>query len=346
MRLGFLVFSSMMLGCGCSSGTSAGSGAAQSKPPPCATPAHEVTTLYSGNVSGLAAVGDNVIIQAEGLLSVDIGSQQATPIAMVQNPSDLVALRDTLYFTATEPDGPPNAQGKQGSTTVFQSVPASGGTPETIPSINPGNLAHAVDDDSIYFDGFGSSSGASTVLKLTPPSTKPVELELDGSILINAIAVHAGQVYIAGDDFKSSSQTQNGVIEIISKNGGKARRLVSDIGHPFNLVADDRGLYWIEDPPNFGQSHLVRSNLDGSSRTTLVEALDSALAVAYGRLCFVGDALESISTSGGKPTTLATDQTSPGMFLVVGGNLVWVDPASKALSDPTVPRVLTTCISD
>jgi hypothetical protein len=184
------------------------------------------------------------------------------------------------------------------------------------------------------------------VLKLTPPSTKAVELELDGSILINAIAVHDGQIYVAGDDLRSSSQTQNGVIERISKNGGKAKRLVSDIGHPFNLVATGDGLYWTEDPPNFGRGHLVRSNLDGSSSTNLVEALDSTLAVAGGRVYFVGDAIESIATSGGEPSTLATDQTSPGMFLVVGGNLVWVDPASKALSDPTVPRLLTTCISD
>jgi hypothetical protein len=305
-----------------------------------------VTTLYSGNVSGVAASGSNVIIQAEGLLSVELSSQQATSVAMVQNPYNLVALHDVLYFTATEPAGAPDAQGKQGSESVFQSVPAGGGTPETIPGVTPGGLAHAVDDDSIYFDGLGSSSGVSTVLKLTPPSTKPVELDLDGQILINAIAVHDGQVYVAGDDFKSSSQTQNGVIERISKNGGKAQRLVSDIGHPFNLVADDDGLYWTEDPPNFGQGNLVRSNLDGSSRRDLTEALDSALAVAAGRLYFVADALESIPTSGGKPATLTTGQSNPGMFLIVGGNLVWVDPASKARSDPTVPNVLTTCLSN
>lgn len=345
MRLPALFFCSVLLTCGCSSGADIRSSSAASKPAPCSTPPHEITTLYSGNVSGIAAVGSDVIVQAEGLLSVDIASQQATPIAMVDNPYDLVALHDTLYFTATEPDGAPDAQGKVGSKTVFQSVPAAGGTPQTFADITPGNLAHAVDDDSMYFDGIGSSD-ATSVLKLTPPSTKPMELALDSVIVINAIAVHDGQVYVAGDDFKSKSQTQNGVIERISKNGGKVQRLVSDIGHPWNLIATDDGLYWIEDPPSFGQSHLVRSNLDGSSRKELIEALDSTLATAYGRLYFASDAIESISTSGGKPTTVATDQQSPGMFLVVGGNLVWVDPASRALSDTTVPSVLTTCISD
>jgi hypothetical protein len=228
---------------------------------------------------------------------------------------------------------------------VFQSVSTDGdgGTPQTIPGIAPGNLAHAVDDDSLYFDAIGANAA---VLKLTPPSATPVELDLNGSLLINAIAVHDGQVYVAGDDFASPSATQNGVIERVAKSGGRAERLVSDIGHPFNLVATDDGLYWTEDPPNFGSGHIVHSNLDGSSRRSLLETSASSLAVAGGRIYFTAGDVESISTSGGSATTLATDLQNPGMLLVTGSNLVWLDPATKARSDPTVPSVMTTCIAE
>ncbi len=342
--LGFLCLALLNSGCSSTGGTAATS--AKSKLAPCLTPPREVTTLYTGGVSGIAAVGDDIVIQGDGLVRVALSTGQATPVAMVQDPSGLVALDGTLYFTAEEPAGAPDAQGKQPSEAVFQSVPVDGGAPEPISGVTPGNLAHAVDDDSLYFDALASSSGGSAVMKLTPPSAEPVELALDGSILINAIAVHDGQVYVAGDDFKSSSQTQNGVIERIPKNGGRAERLVSDVGHPFALVADDSGLYWVEDPAGFGPAHVVHAGLDGSSRRELIEASDSSLALAAGRIYFSSDNLESIPTSGGEATTLATDLKSPGMFLVAGGNLVWVDPVTKALSDPTVPRLMTACLSD
>ncbi|HEX4336782.1 MAG TPA: hypothetical protein VH062_12770 [Polyangiaceae bacterium] len=343
MRNGAAFLFLVLLDAGCSSRSGHEPTATGTKSAACLTPRHQVTTLYSGNVSGFVAVGDALVVQGDGLVRVAMSTGQTTNIAMVQDPYDLVALDGTLYFTAEQLAGTPDAQGKQSSESVFQSVSADGGTPQTIPSMTPGTLAHAVDDDSLYFDVVSANA---EVLKLTPPSTTPVELDLDGSILINAIAVHDGEVYIAGDDLTSLSSGQNGVIERISKNGGPSKRLVWGIGHPFNLIASDDGLFWVEDSEDFGPSHIVHCDFDGSSRGNLLETTASSLAIANGRLYFTAGDVESIPIAGGKPTIVASGLKSPGMLQVTGGNLVWVDPAERALSDPTVPGVMTTCIGE
>ena len=41
--------------------------------------------------------------------------------------------------------------------------------------------------------------------------------------------------------------------------------------------------------------------------------------------------------------TLVSGLNAPGSLAVSGGNAVWVDPIFQALSDPTLPQLMTTC---
>jgi hypothetical protein len=164
--------------------------------------------------------------------------------------------------------------------------------------------------------------------------------------MIDAIAVHGDYVYVAGQDFANLTSNQNGVIERVPKGGGQAERIVSNIGHPWNLVADETGLYWVQDPPNYGSGSIVHSNLDGSSAKTFVASGARSLALANGRLYFALDGINSVPTTGGTPTSIASGLTSPGMLVVAGGNVVWVDPVVRAFSDPTVPKEMTACVPD
>jgi hypothetical protein len=198
-----------------------------------------------------------------------------------------------------------------------------------------------MDDDSLYFDGLGPAN----LVKLTPPSTTPVTLALEAALLIDAIAVHGDYVYVAGQDLTAGATLQNGVIERVPKGGGTARRLLSNIGHPWSLVADDTGLYWAEDPPSFeGSGTIVHANLDGTSPRTFVDGSARSLAIVDGKLVIAWDGIKAVPLSGGRPGVVASDLTAPGMLVVLGGNVAWVDPVDKARSDPTVPRVMTACV--
>jgi hypothetical protein len=185
------------------------------------------------------------------------------------------------------------------------------------------------------------------IVKLTPPSTTPQTLSLDGPILISGIAIHGGYVYVAGADLTANNTLGNGVLERVPLDGGPAEPLISNTGHMGDLVADDSGLYWVQGPPTFeGNSVIVGANLDGSSVKTLFDDSSKSvgsLIVANGRLYFTSDAVYSMPASGGKPIVVSSDVSSPGMLLVAGGNVVWVDPAQQETSDPTVPKVLTAC---
>jgi hypothetical protein len=298
------------------------------------------TTLYEGNVWGLAADGERLVISSDALERVDLSGGGAVAIASPQSPSGLLVLHGIAYFNAERPVGVPDSQGKQQTEFVLESVPVSGGDPTVLPGLALGNLASATDEDSLYFD----AASPATLLRLTPPSTAPSVLELEAKTLIDAIAVRGNYVYVAGQDFGNPAAMQNGLIDRIPKTGGAVERLVSNIGHPWSLVADDDFLYWVEDPPNFGAGSIVRANLDGSSRTTLVPTSARSLAVSNGRLVYAWDAIESVPSSGGTPTVIAAGATTPGMLVVMGGNVVWADPIEKARSDPTVPKVMTACL--
>ena len=310
------------------------------KPARCLT-GPDTTVLYEGSVRDLAADGDQVVMTGDGLRRVPASGGPDMTIANADEPSALAVLNGVAYFTAFQPVGSPDSNGKQSSQTVFESVPVSGGDPTVLPDVAVGNLARATDDDSLYFDGLGPAS----VVKLTPPSMTPVTLALEAALLIDAIAVHGDYVYVAGQDLTAGATLQNGVIERVPKRGGTAQRLLSNIGHPWSLIADDTGLYWAQDPPGFeGSGTIVHANLDGTSPRTFVEESARSLAIVNGQLVIAWDGIQAVPLSGGRPEVVASDLTAPGMLVVVGGNVAWVDPVEKALSDPTVPRVMTACV--
>lgn len=318
-----------------------GSGSAKLKQAPCVT-GRGTTTLYEGTVTGVAVDGNQIVVASDAIVRVPLAGGAPVAVATPQTPFGLLVLNGVAYFTAEQLMGAPDPQGKQSSQSVVESVPIAGGEPTILPG-NPLDFTFggATDETSLYVGTYGLG----TIAKLTPPATTVVALPLDGNITTDAIAVQGDYVYVAGQDFGVSGMN-NGVIERIPKNGGRAERIVSSIGHPWSLVADDNGLYWVQEPPAIvGTGTIAHSALDGSSASTLVATTAISLAVAYGRLYFAdGKGIQSISTSGGDITTLATGLTTPGMLLVAGGNVVWVDPISKARSDPTVPKVMTTCV--
>lgn len=289
----------------------------------------------------IAASGDQLIIGNEAIIRVPLAGGAPVTLATPQSPSGLVVLNGVAYFSASQAVGSPDPQGKQPSQSVLESVPVSGGEPTILPGplleFSPGS---ATDETSIYADTYQRA----TIGKLTPPATTPVDMALDGKIMTDAIAVQGDYLYVAGQDFAVSGRN-NGVIERLPKKGGKAERIVSAIGHPWHLVADEDGLYWSQDAVGFGNGTVVRSALDGSSASTLVATNGFSLAVAYGRLYFsTGAEIQSTSTGGGDITTVATGLAGAGMLVVAGGNLVWVDPATRSLSDTTVPKVMTACM--
>lgn len=327
----------------CSSATPAASTgqSTTSKPAPChAGPGTSV--LYEGGVEGLAADGDHVVIAGGELISVAVSGGPAFTIANVQDPSSLAVLKGIAYFMASEPLGSPDSQGKQPSQSVFESVAVTGGEPTVMPGVVFGSLATATDDDSLYFDGLSPG----TIVRLTPPSTTPVTLATGPVILIDSIAAHGDYVYVAGQDLASATTMQNGTIERIPKGGGAAERIVSNIGHPWSLLAHDTGLYWIEDPPSvLGSGTIVHANLDGSSPRTFVDSGARSLAIVNDELVFALDGIEAVPLSGGTPRTVVSNLRTPGQLTAVGGDVVWVDPSDKALSDPTVPQVMAACVS-
>ena len=301
------------------------------------------TLLFEGNVSALASDGSQLFVAGDAIDSVPLSGGPAVTLAAPSDPSGLSYLKGNLYFSATEPGGSSNSEGKVSSEEVFEALPLAGGSLTAIPGMNVSPVASASDGDALYL----AASGQSAIIELTGPSATPTTLPLDGTISIDAICAHGGDIYVAGQDLTSSDSFGNGVIERIPKVGGSAERIVSNIGHPWSLVADDTGLYWQQDPLGFeGNGAIMRANVDGTSLTTLTMVSARSLALANGQLYFTSDAIYSIPTAGGTATLVASSLATPGMLLVIGSNLAWTDPVSKALSDPTVPEVMTACVPD
>jgi hypothetical protein len=253
----------------------------------------------------------------------------------------LLVVGGVAYFEASHPVGDPIG-GKQPTEQTLDAVPISGGDVTTVldaASTSSLDLG-TTDADSLYF----RARAAPGITKFTLPATH-IDLSLDAGLSIDAIAVQGDYVYVAAQDISGGGGSMDGVIERVPKNGGTAQAIVSNIGHPWSLVADASGLYWAEDPPGYGNGHVAHAQLDGSNVTALFSASITSLALAAGRLYYAaGDTIASVAASGGAPTTIASGLKWAGMLTIAGNNLVWVDPASQALSDPTVPAVFTACV--
>jgi len=323
--------------------------------PACHAPSTE-TTLFEDTtgevVGGLFVFGSRVFFSwSSGLSSIPLGGGPATAIATGTSGVALVA--GTLYTTADHPIGTPSSDGKQSSAPALYATPFGGVSPDAGASgasllIQDNFVAGptATDGASLYV-----ASGASgTVLKLTPPSTTPVTLTFEGTFSIRSIAVDATYLYAAVGDLTSSPG--NGVIVRMPKSdaGGPTDRLLTLPGFPDDLLVDDQALYWIDEPAvgTFGNSRIVRADLDGRNEIALVDgsnSVDSPGEIALGPsdLYFTTESLAHLPKAGGAIETLATGLSGAGLLQVSGADVVWVDNYNRALSSTAPTPIEALC---
>ncbi len=342
--MGSGVFALSIVGCaGHSPTVDSGPSSSSAQQLVCAT-GPGVTQLYmlgEAAASQPVVAGDQVLLAVtESLLTVPVAGGAPNTLAVAEGPTAPVVLDGIAYFQASAAVGVPNAQGKQPSQSQVYAVALAGGSATPMPSL--GTFAPvAADSSSLYLeeDSLGFE-------RWTPPSGTANGLPVDAGVLIDGVTVQGDYLYVAGQDIKVGGFL-NGVIERIPKAGGSAERIVTGIGHPWNLVADSAALYWSEDPPGLygvGPGRVARSSLDGKSVVTLLGQTSSSLVAANGRLYFsLGTEVDSISTNGGATTTIASGLTNAGLLTVAGSNVIWVDPYAQALSGTASAILMTAC---
>jgi hypothetical protein len=325
-----------IVGCG---GAASDVGSTTANQTSCAagTVALQPRMLAQGLFSGLDLSTGTVLATGTELQRFPLTGDSALTVTQADGMRGLVVVGQTAYFTAEHPVGVPNAQGKQSSTPALYSVPLSGGAATLVIDV-PLNIDGAVTDGTaIYFNGYGGS-----IVRVDVGDGSRSDLPLPTSLGVNAIAVQGGSVFIAG--YVGTSPT-NGTIVKVPTTGGNMQTLVTNIGHPWSLVADASGMYWVEDPPvgTYGDGRIARAGLDGRGLRTLIPHSARALGVDGGFLYFTWDTIGRVPVAGGQEITLVSGLNAPGLLAVSGGNAVWVDPIFQALSDPTVPQLMTTC---
>jgi len=332
------MLAAVAIGCG-AGGSDVGSTVASQTGCPSGTAPLQPRMLGQGLFSGLDLTGGSALATGTVLQRFSLTGDPALTLTQASDMRGLVVVGQTAYFTADHPVGVPNAESKQSSTTALYSVPLAGGAATLVLDM-PFNIDGAVTDGTaIYFSGYGGG-----IVRVVVVDASQSTLSLARSLEVNAIAVHDGVVYVAATDLGSASPT-NGTIVAIPATGGSARTVLANIGHPWNLVAAASGLYWVEDPPvgTFGDGHVSGAGLDGSGVRTLMLHGARALALDGGYLYFAWDIIGKVPVAGGQETTLVPGLKAPGLLTVSAGNAAWVDPVVLALSDPTVPSLMTTC---
>lgn len=294
-------------------------------------------TLFGDYETGFAVAGDQVVIAAgDGIRRVPLAGGDSVLLASTSDPSGPVVLNGNAYFSTTA--------------RMLQVVPVTGGDAHpvlgTTANLSADNVA--VDDASLYF----GASGGVGFFRFTPPN-QGEGLPFGSESIVDAIAVHDDHLYVAAQVFAPDGSTSGAILRQPKTAAGILKSpivetLVADIGRPWSLVAADSGLYWREEIKN-GYSTTVRlshANLDGSEVKTILDNSGAGdLAIHAERIYFTtGSGISSISIKGGTPTAIVSGQKSAGALAIAGQNLLWIDPAERALSDPTVPAVLTACI--
>jgi hypothetical protein len=273
-------------------------------------------------------------------MSFPSNGDPASTIAQMSEAYGLVVAGGAAYFTASFPVGAADPQGKQQSAPGLFSVPLSGAGDPTLVIGSFVNIDGAVSDGvAIFLDG-----GAGAIARVSIADRVRTDLPLPHGISIDALAVHAGVLYVAAQDLASTSAS-NGVILSLAATGGTARALVTDIGHPWSLVADASGLTWVQEPPigQFSDSLIVHAGLDGKGGKTLLSHGANSLAVSNGDLYLAWDGISKVPLGGGAETSLVSGLQGPGRLVVSNGNAAWVDPEFQARSATTVPALMTTC---
>ncbi len=306
---------------------------------PAGATALQPRTLSEGLFSALYLTDGAVLATGRTLQRLSLAGTPPLTLTQASGMRGLIVVGQAVYFSAEHPVGRPDAQGKQPGTSALYAVPLAGGAP-TLVLDKPFNVDGAATDGvAIYFPGYGPG-----ITRVAVADGAESALALPRALGVNAVAVHAGFVYVAAYDGLSASPSK-GVIVKIPTAGGAPQTLVSNIGNPWSLVADGSGLFWVEDPPEgtFADGHIARADLDGRNVRTLVAHGAHSLAVEGGDLYFASDSINRLPVGGGHVMTLVPGLNAPGLLTVANGNAVWVDPVTQALSDPTVPSLMTTC---
>jgi hypothetical protein len=306
---------------------------------PAGATALQPRALTQGHFSALHLTDGAVLATGTELQRLSLAGDPPVTLTQASEMRGLVVVGQSVYFTAGHPVGAPNAQGKQSSTSALYSAPMAGGAPTLVLDVPLEVDGAATDGVAIYFAGYGPG-----VTRVAVADGAESTLALPRSLGVNAVAVHDGFVYVAAFD-GSGSNPSNGVIVKMPTTGSAPQTIVTNIGHPWSLVADASGLFWVEDPPEgtFGDGHIARAGLDGSGVRTVLPHSARSLTVDGGYLFFAWDTIGKIPVGGGPVTTLVPGLNAPGLLTVAKGNAVWVDPVTQALSDPTVPSLMTTC---
>ncbi|HTB61084.1 MAG TPA: hypothetical protein VLC06_24615 [Polyangia bacterium] len=324
--------------------------------PACNAPSAE-TPLFDDDtgvaVDGLFVFGNRAFFSlAYELFSVPLGGGPPTSITLG---AGVAIVGGTLYTVDNHLIGTPDSDGKQSSAPALYATPFTGISPDTGAS---GGGSTLIQDN--FVDGPTVTDGASLyvangtsneVLKITPPSTTPVTLTFDGTLSIRALAVDATYLYAAVGETTTSSG--DGVIVRMPKSdaGGPTDRLLTLPGYPDNLLVDDQALYWIDQPAvgTFGNTRVVRADLDGQNETPLVDDSNSVgspteIALGPSDLYFTSDSLLArLPKAGGAIETIATDLSGAGLLQISGADVVWVDNYYRALSSTSPTPIEALC---
>jgi hypothetical protein len=355
-RLSTLAFAAAVVGC--SSTTAPPSSVSQGivgGPLTCNAPSAEAALFddaSGGPVGGLFLLGEQVFFSSTtGLSSVPLSGGSVTAIAPAA--TGVAVVGGTLYYVGEHPVGVPDAQGKQSSATGLYATPwggpIDGGTPDggvsTLVQDNFSAGSVVTDNDSLYVAG----AGLGTVLKATPPSTSPVSLSFAGSLSIRALAVDATYLYAAVEDL--TTLPGNGAIVRMPKSGGATERLLTLAGFPDDLVVDDKAFYWIDQPPvgTFGNTRVVRADLDGQNEIALVDASNNGgsvgdIALGPDYLYFLSEGLARVPKAGGPVEMIVSELSAPALLQVSGADVVWVDNFYRALSSTALTPIEALCV--
>jgi hypothetical protein len=236
----------------------------------------------------------------------------------------LVATSDTVFFSASN---------------ALYSVPVAGGEATFIRDRFTLNQA-AADATSVYV-----AEVLGKVLKFTPPEATPTEFAIGDKLMVRGLAVNTTDLFASFGDLSVVGNLTGGIVKI-AKGGGTAQVIVKTAGLPDAVAADDSSVFWAEGPPvgTFGNGHIARADADGNHVTTLSNLNASALAVDATYLYALFDILSRIPKAGGVPETLASGFSGADVLRLEGGDAVWIDRYSKAMSDPTPSSVMAMCV--
>jgi hypothetical protein len=300
-----------------------------------------ITDLNFRTATQPIAVDNGVVLgTTDAIISVSISSGTMTTLTSAESPSNVAILEGNVYYSGLEPVAAPeqDAGVPIPSQQQFFAVPIAGGPAAPVPSLMH-FIPVGVDDSALFL-----INGSLTLERWSPPSGEPTVLAMDNELLVDAVTVQGGFVYIAAQDIATGGFT-NGVIARVSKTGGSLERIVTNIGHPWNIASDAQGLYWSEDRPGItGTGRLATTGLAGGLTNTLISGNLSSVVVESGRVFYSrGNEIDSISTAGGPETVIAPGLMEAGLLSTVGANLVWVDPAQQAFGGQISPQLMTVC---